>query len=250
MELFVIFFFFVWNEIKIITKDKYVDSVNNRTVALKKLRLEKGLSGKEGLPITSIREIKLLKSIDHKNIINLLDIAVGKKLDSIYLVFDYVANDLAELNKNITGTFALNEIKCILAQFFAAVNYLHENWIIHRDLKLSNILYDNGEIKLCDFGLARYSGTPIIPLTPKVVTRYYRAPEILLGAKKYDNSIDIWACGCIMGELFTKEALFKSKSDFDQLEKMFDLLGFPKEKNWPQFKTLPFFDKFTFTHKG
>lgn len=177
--------------------------------------------------------------MDHPNIIKLKDIVVGEKVDSVYLVFDYIPHDLAEVNKNNVSNFTVAEVKCILLQFFRAVDFLHQNFIVHRDLKLSNILYEKGAIKLCDFGLARYMGVPLVPLTPKVVTRWYRAPELFLGMKKYGMPIDNWACGCIMGELFTRKALFRSERDEEQMKKIYQLLGTPSDKIWPGYDKLP-----------
>ena len=92
------------------------------------------------------------------------------------------------------------EKRRLMLQLLEATAFMHEQWVIHRDIKMSNLLYTKGILKLCDFGLAREFGTPLRPYTPKVVTLWYRAPELLLGAKTYSSSVDMWACGAILGE--------------------------------------------------
>jgi len=114
---------------------------------------------------------------------------------------------------------------------------MHQNWIFHRDLKTSNLLYSNdGILKICDFGLARKFGNPIRPYTNLVVTLWYRAPELLLGKESYDASIDMWSAGCIMAELILKEPLMMGKGELDQIDKIFRLLGNPTNESWPGWK--------------
>jgi serine/threonine protein kinase len=132
--------------------------------------------------------------------------------NSVYLVFEYVDHDLADLLDNMLQKgqhFTISEVKCLVKQLLEAVSFLHTHWIIHRDIKMSNLLYNNkGELKLADFGLARTYGVPLTEekaklLTPTVVTLWYRAPELLWGATQYTTAIDMWSVGCIMGELLT-----------------------------------------------
>jgi len=117
---------------------------------------------------------------------------------------------------------------------------MHENWILHRDLKTSNLLLNNkGVLKVCDFGLARFYGSPLGNYTGLVVTLWYRAPELLLGTKKYSAAVDMWSVGCIFAEFLLKEHLMAGKSELFQLTKMFKLLGTPTSKQWPGMKDLP-----------
>ncbi|KAK5069021.1 hypothetical protein LTR16_009748, partial [Cryomyces antarcticus] len=154
---------------------------------------------------------------------------------------DFLEHDLKTLQEDMAEPFLPSEIKTLLLQIGSAVEYLHDHWIIHRDLKTSNILLDNrGRIKLADFGLARYIGDPLPPnLTKLVVTLWYRAPELLLGTSTYDSAIDMWSIGCIFGELLTKEPLLQGKNEVDQLSKIFELCGIPTDATWPGFKRLP-----------
>lgn len=160
-------------------KDKETQAI----VALKKLRMERE---KEGMPLTSLREIRLLKACRHPNVVELQDIVVGNKLDSIFLVFEYCENDLATLlDTGMKRNFTEGEVKCLLRQLLSAIAYMHDRWMIHRDIKMSNLLYNNrGCLKVADFGLARLFGYPKRPYTPRVVTLWYRAPELLIAEPK------------------------------------------------------------------
>lgn len=134
-----------------------------------------------------------------------------------------------------------------MQQLLRAVAHLHDNWILHRDLKTSNLLLSHkGILKVGDFGLAREYGSPLKVYTPVVVTLWYRAPELLLQSKEYSTAIDMWSVGCIFGELLQMEALFSGRSDMDQLNKIFKELGTPNEKIWPGYNKLPAIQKVTF----
>ncbi|KAK0588163.1 hypothetical protein LWI29_035270 [Acer saccharum] len=126
------------------------------------------------------------------------------------------------------------------ATAFGRVKYLHDNWVLHRDLKTSNLLVNNqGKLKVCDFGMSRQYGSPLKPYTSLVVTLWYRAPELLLGMKKYSTAVDMWSVGCIMAELLAKKPLFNGKTEADQIDKIFKTLGTPTETIWPGFSELP-----------
>lgn len=134
---------------------------------------------------------------------------------------DFLEHDLKTLQEDMLDAFAPSEIKTLLLQLTSAVDYLHSNWILHRDLKTSNLLMNNrGQMKVADFGMARYYGDPPPKLTQLVVTLWYRAPELLLGAEKYGAEIDLWSIGCIFGELLTKNPLLQGKNEVDQLSKV------------------------------
>jgi len=127
-----------------------------------------------------------------------------------------------------------------MIQLLRGVAHLHDNWIIHRDLKTSNLLLSHkGVLKIADFGLAREYGSPLKEYTAVVVTLWYRSPELLLATKKYSTGVDIWSVGCIFGELMLMKALFPGKNEKDQLDKIFKDLGTPNDKIWPSFKDLP-----------
>ena len=134
---------------------------------------------------------------------------------------DFLEHDLKTLQEDMLEPFLPSEIKTLLMQLTSAVEYLHGNWIMHRDLKTSNLLMNNrGQMKVADFGMARYYGDPPPKLTQLVVTLWYRAPELLLGAEKYGAEVDMWSVGCIFGELLTKQPLLQGKNEVDELSKV------------------------------
>ena len=153
---------------------------------------------------------------------------------------DFLEHDLKTLLEDMAEPFLPSEVKTLMLQIISATTYLHANWILHRDLKTSNLLMNNrGELKIADFGMARYTGDPPPKLTQLVVTLWYRAPELLLGTDKYGEEIDIWSIGCIFAELLTREPLFQGRNEVDQLSKIFALLGTPTTGTWPGFRSLP-----------
>ncbi|KAJ1558223.1 Cyclin-dependent kinase 11B [Cladochytrium tenue] len=153
---------------------------------------------------------------------------------------EFVEHDLKALMETMREPFLQSEIKTLMLQLLSAVECLHRNWIIHRDLKTSNLLMNNrGQMKVADFGLARRVGDPPGQVTQLVVTLWYRAPELLLGATEYTSAIDMWSIGCIFAELVNKEPLFPGRGEIDQLNKIFKMLGTPNERIWPGFSDLP-----------
>lgn len=213
------------------------DVRSDAIVALKKMRMERE---KDGIPISGLREIDILLNLRHDNIVELQEVAVGKSLDSIFLVMDYCEQDLASLLDNMSAPFSEAQVKCIMIQVLKGLRYMHENFIVHRDLKVSNLLMtDKGSVKIADFGLARKYGLPLKPMTPKVVTLWYRAPELLLGSKEQTVAIDMWSVGCIFGELLAHRPLLPGRSDVHQIELIIEMFGTPSEAIWPGFNQLP-----------
>ncbi|CAN1137287.1 Cyclin-dependent kinase G-2 [Linum perenne] len=212
------------------------DRITGEIVALKKVKMEKE---REGFPLTALREMNILLSFHHPSIVDVKEVVVGSSLDSIFMVMEYMEHDLKALMESMKQPFSQSEVKCLMLQLLEGTKYLHDNWVLHRDLKTSNLLLNNrGELKICDFGLARQYGSPLKPYTHMVVTLWYRAPELLLGAQTYSTAIDMWSLGCIMAELLSKKPLFNGKTEFDQLDKIFRTLGTPNEAIWPGFSKL------------
>uniref|UniRef100_A0A8D0YAN8 Cyclin dependent kinase 10 n=2 Tax=Sus scrofa TaxID=9823 RepID=A0A8D0YAN8_PIG len=201
------------------------DTQTDEIVALKKVRMDKE---KDGVPISSLREITLLLRLRHPNIVELKEVVVGNHLESIFLVMGYCEQDLASLLENMPTPFSEAQVKCIVLQVLRGLQYLHQNFIIHRDLKVSNLLMtDKGCVKTADFGLARAYGTPVKPMTPKVVTLCTpdgsRAPGV----------------GCILAELLAHKPLLPGTSEIHQVDLIVQLLGTPSENIWPGFSQLP-----------
>jgi len=223
---------------------KAKDKITNQFVALKKIRLE---TESEGVPSTAIREISLLKELEHPGIVQLLDVVHADQ--KLYLVFEYLDKDLKKLmddyakeRRSEGGSGGLPEplAKSYLKQLLEGIAYCHRHRVLHRDLKPQNLLIDaSGLIKLADFGLARAFGFPVRTYTHEVVTLWYRAPEILLGSKFYSTSVDTWSLGCIFAEMITRKPLFPGDSEIDQLFRIFRILGTPTETNWPGVSSLP-----------
>ncbi|EAQ88968.1 hypothetical protein CHGG_05587 [Chaetomium globosum CBS 148.51] len=212
-----------------------------KVVALKRLKIDPRDRG--GLPITGLREIQILKDCDHRNVVKLQEVVVGddtSKIENIFLVLEFLEHDLKSILEDMPEPFLASEVKTLLQQLASGVAYLHDNWILHRDLKTSNLLLNNrGQLKIADFGMARYVGDPAPKLTQLVVTLWYRAPELLLGAARYGGAVDMWSVGCIFGELLTREPLLQGRNEVDELAKIFELCGTPTDDTWPGFRRLP-----------
>ncbi|XP_041008740.1 cyclin-dependent kinase C-1-like isoform X1 [Juglans microcarpa x Juglans regia] len=226
-------------------------------VALKKIRMD---NEKEGFPITAIREIKILKKLHHENVIKLKEIVTspGPETDEqgnqdgnkfkggIYMVFEYMDHDLTGLADRPGLRFTVPQIKCYMKQLLTGLHYCHVNQVLHRDIKGSNLLIDNeGNLKLADFGLARsFSTDHTGNLTNRVITLWYRPPELLLGATKYGPAVDMWSVGCIFAELLNGKPILPGKNEPEQLNKIFELCGSPDEINWPGVSKMPWYNNF------
>lgn len=218
-------------------------------VALKKVRMD---NEKEGFPITAIREIKILKKLKHDHVIRLKEIVTSKAQEnnkykgSIYMVFEYMDHDLTGLSDRPGMRFTIPQIKCYMTQLLKGLHYCHSQGILHRDIKGSNLLIDNnGILKLADFGLARtYGSNSNAQLTNRVITLWYRPPELLLGSNKYGPAVDMWSVGCIFAELLLGKPILPGKNEFEQLQLIFNLCGSPDETNWPGVSKLQWWQQF------
>ncbi|XP_064644536.1 cyclin-dependent kinase 1-like [Lineus longissimus] len=210
---------------------------SQKLVALKKIRLE---SDEEGVPSTAIREISLLRELQHPNVVGLEDVLMQE--NKLYLVFEFLAMDLKAYLDSLPTAQMVDKmlVKSYLFQITQAILFCHKRRTLHRDLKPQNLLIDNkGCIKLADFGLARAFGIPVRVYTHEVVTLWYRGPEVLLGSQRYSCPLDIWSIGCIFAEMVTKKPLFHGDSEIDQLYRIFRTLSTPTEESWPGVVDLP-----------
>jgi len=210
----------------------------NEIIAIKKIKID---LENEGIPSTALREITILRELQHPNIIELKDVICNN--NKLYLLFEFAEYDLRKFleeyeNKNLDE----ETIKSFLYQILDALAYCHSKKIIHRDLKPQNILLTkNLKIKIGDFGLARVFSIPIRPYTKEVLTLWYRAPELLLGINEYSTPVDIWSVGCIFAELILKKPLFKGDCEFEQIMKIYGILGTPKIEEWNEIVNLPYY---------
>ncbi|KAL4227977.1 Cyclin-Dependent Kinase 7 [Mactra antiquata] len=219
------------------------DEVKDKIVAVKKIKLGTRQEAADGINRTALREIKLLQELNHPNIIGLLDV-FGQK-SNVSLVFDFMDTDLEIIIKDNNIILTLGHIKAYMLQTLKGLEYLHNNWILHRDMKPNNLLINReGTLKLGDFGLAKFFGSPNRIYTHQVVTRWYRCPELLFGARNYGTGVDIWAVGCILAELLLRIPFLPGDTDLDQLSKIFQCLGTPSKEDWPAMEFLPDFVQF------
>lgn len=205
-------------------------------VALKEIHLD----SEEGTPSTAIREISLMKELKHENIVRLHDVIHTE--NKLMLVFEFMDKDLKKYmdSRGERGMLDPVTIKSFMHQLLRGIAFCHDNRVLHRDLKPQNLLINNkGQLKLADFGLARAFGIPVNTFSNEVVTLWYRAPDVLLGSRTYNTSIDIWSAGCIMAEMYTGRPLFPGTTNEDQLQKIFRLMGTPSERSWPGISQFP-----------
>lgn len=181
------------------------------------------------------REIKLLCFLKHENVMSALDILQPPHIDyfqELYVITELMQSDLHRIivsNQPLTS----DHVKIFLYQTLRGLKYLHSARILHRDIKPGNLLVNsNCLLKICDFGLARVEeSNRSRNMTLEVVTQYYRAPELLMGAKHYTSAIDIWSVGCIFAELLGRRILFQARSPVQQLDLIIDLLGTPSNED-------------------
>jgi len=235
-----------------------VNSETNEEVAIKKIgnAFDNRIDAKR-----TLREIKLLCHMEHENIIAIKDIIrppQRENFNDVYIVYELMDTDLYQI---IRSTQPLTEDHCqyFLYQLLRGLKYIHSANILHRDLKPSNLLLNaNCDLKICDFGLARTTSETDF-MTEYVVTRWYRAPELLLNCSEYTAAIDIWSVGCIFMEILKREPLFPGKDYVQQLRLITELIGSPDDsdlgflrsdnarryiRQLPQFPKQPFSQKF------
>ncbi|KAG9014833.1 kinase subunit of RNA polymerase II carboxy-terminal domain kinase I [Tulasnella sp. JGI-2019a] len=213
--------------------------VTGGLVALKRIKVE---AEKDGFPVTALREIKLLQSLSHRNVIYLHEMMVSK--GNVYMVFDYMEHDLTGVLSQNQFQFSPAHLKSLCYQMLRGLEYLHHRGVIHRDMKGSNILVNSrGDLKLADFGLARvFQKRRKSDYTNRVITLWYRPPELLLGATVYGPEVDMWSAGTIMLELFTTKPVFQGNDEIHQLEVIYRILGTPTPELWPALTDMPWYE--------
>lgn len=224
----------------IVLKAKH--TITGEIAALKKVPLK---SVDNGIPCTTIREIKALQQTSHENIVKLLD--VFPHGSGVVLVFEYMPTDLSVLLRDPECSLSDSQIKAYLVMLLKGVHYCHNLGVMHRDLKPANLLISHsGHLKIADFGQARLFKKDGQNYSHQVATRWYRAPELLYGSLTYDEGVDLWAVGCIFGEMLNKFPLFRGENDIEQLCLVLRALGTPTEDIWPGMTKLPDYNKISF----
>ncbi|KAF2801587.1 Pkinase-domain-containing protein [Mytilinidion resinicola] len=220
---------------------KAIHVYTNDMVALKKIRME---GERDGFPVTAIREIKLLQSLNHDNVVKLQEVMVEK--NDCFMVFEYLSHDLTGLLNHPTFKLDNSHKKDLAKQLFEGLDYLHRRGVLHRDIKAANILVSNeGQLKLADFGLARFYAKrgSKLDYTNRVITIWYRSPELLLGETQYGPAVDIWSAACVLVEIFTKHAIFPGDGgEINQLDKVYNILGTPTIAEWPGIVDMQWFE--------
>ncbi|KAI3463585.1 hypothetical protein Pfo_020248 [Paulownia fortunei] len=207
------------------------DLITGKVVALKKVRFD-------NLEPETVRfmarEILVLRRLNHPNVIKLEGLVISRLSSSLYLVFEYMEHDLAGLAAVQSVKFTEPQVKCYMKQLLSGLEHCHNNGVLHRDIKCSNLLIDNdGILRIADFGLASFFDPDCKrPMTSRVITLWYRPPELLLGATYYGVGVDLWSAGCILAELLAGKPILRGRTEVEQLHKIFKLCGSPSEEYW------------------
>ncbi|KAL4633610.1 hypothetical protein ACB092_04G134800 [Castanea dentata] len=211
------------------------DLETGRIVALKKVRFDN--FEPESVRFMA-REILILRRLDHPNIVKLEGLITSRLSCSIYLVFEYMEHDITGLLSCPDIKFSESQIKCYMKQLLSGLDHCHSRGVMHRDIKGSNLLVNNeGILKVADFGLANFSSSGHRqPLTSRVVTLWYRPPELLLGSTDYGASVDLWSVGCVFAELLLGKPILQGRTEVEQLHKIFKLCGSPPDEYWKRTK--------------
>ena len=213
-------------------------------LAIKKIKVN--TEYRDGLSMDAIREVKYLQELSHPNIIA-LHAVFSSKNQNLNLVLEYLPlGDLEMLIKDSEGIrYGTAEVKAWMGMLGRAVWFCHENFVLHRDIKPNNLLIAaDGEVKLADFGLARSFSDPYRPMTYQVITRWYRPPELLFGARFYSGAVDVWSMGTVFAELILRSPFVAGNTDVHQLELICNTIGTPTEENWPGVSKLEGFLKY------
>ncbi|XP_022719252.1 probable serine/threonine-protein kinase At1g54610 isoform X1 [Durio zibethinus] len=214
---------------------KAKDMVTDKIVALKKVRFDN--LEPESVKFMA-REILILRRLDHPNVVKLEGLVTSRMSCSLYLLLQYMEHDLAGLAASPIVKFTEPQIKCYMHQLLSGLEHCHNRGVLHRDIKGSNLLIDDeGVLKIADFGLATFfDPNHKHPMTSRVVTLWYRAPELLLGATDYGVGIDLWSAGCILAELLAGKPILPGRTEVEQLHKIYKLCGSPSDEYWKKSK--------------
>jgi cyclin-dependent kinase 7 len=221
------------------------DLRTGRTVAIKKAKASQADRDVGGIGFIALREIKLMQAVKHPNVMTCLDVFFEAGV--VHLVMEFMDGDLKKLVEDRSIHLAEAHVMCLARQLLAGIAALHQLFFVHRDVAPSNVLlsFSDGLAKLSDFGFSRTIGHGNRPLTPMCTTLWYRAPELLYGARLYGQAVDVWSCGAVIAELFTRQALFQGRGELDMLMRIFEKRGTPNEDVWKDVSSLPSYVEFS-----
>lgn len=198
----------------------------------------------EGVNFQVLREIKMLRGVDHEHVVKLLDVV--PEVDGLCMIFELMATDLEKVLYESSRSISSAVAKGYSEMLLGAVSFLASHFVFHRDIKPANLLISHGGVlKLADFGYARYLADENCLMSDQCCTLWYRPPELLFGANEYGLGIDAWSSGCVIAEISLKKPIFQGESDIDQLAKIFRVAGVPTEDDWNGVTTLRKFLKFS-----
>jgi len=217
------------------------DTLTQRLVAIKKAKVSALDRDIGGIGFTALREIKLMQAVKHDNLMGYLDVFVEG--GAINVVMEFMDGDIKRLMEQRGLEFNESHVKCIARQLLDGLAALHAQFFVHRDIAPTNVLvsFATGAVKLGDFGFSRTIGHRDRPLTPLCTTLWYRAPELFFGAKYYGQAVDLWSMGCVLAELFLRDALFPGRGEMDMLSRIIENRGAPSEECWTDVSALPTF---------
>jgi cell division cycle 2-like protein len=221
------------------------DKQTREIVAIKKM---KRTMSRSGFPYYMLREILFLFRLNHPNIVEGRAMVIEEKYETItfFIVMEFISTDMLSLVKYQASIprenrIRLSQVKNVMIQLLSALAHMHDQGLMHRDLKLANLLLTReGVLKVADLGSIRDIGRTSLKLTTQIVTLWYRAPELLMGGTEYTHSIDLWSVGCLFVELLTLKPLFPGNSEIETMYRIFKILGRPNEDIWNRrFSFLP-----------
>ncbi|MES1916453.1 MAG: hypothetical protein MHM6MM_008268 [Cercozoa sp. M6MM] len=229
------------------TAEELEDIEKYKEVAIKRINVKIG--GGNGIDREAIRELQHMRELSHKHVMPLLDAFVFES--ALHVVMPIAHGDLQQVTRNVSRYPQLQAsiLKAWMLQLLQAINHCHQRYVLHRDIKPSNVLLSahTGEVLLADFGLAREYATGERhrgKMSPQACTLWYRAPELLFGARSYGPAADMWSVGAVLGEMILRQPIFPGKSELDQLTRIFSVVGTPTPDTWPNATELPQFLEF------
>nr|CDS28924.2 hypothetical protein HmN_000210200 [Hymenolepis microstoma] len=216
---------------------KAEEKETKRRVAIKMIKYDETFVSVDP---SDIREVQIHQTIHHKNVVEMYGVVKREESREIGIVLEYMDFSLPSFMNKVRTRLSEHQAGYLIYHLLCGVKYLHALGIIHRDIKLGNLLLDrDGHLKIADFGTACVCPTDSLPYDKQFGTIWYRAPELLLECVSYSSKVDIWSVGCVFALLLMKKPLFGGANEEDQIDKIFHILGTPNEVSWPGVNSFP-----------